>query len=100
MLRKAISPLQELIWSTSSYLRWHGQAPPQDDQRFFFFFFKFSSTRQHTRINADFIIAEQLPAMVINAVLLVLSSLWRRLPLQTLQITVIHHGAALHRWQS
>lgn len=99
MLRKAISPLQELIWSTSSYLRWHGQAPPQDDQRFFRVFL-FSSTRQHTRINADFIIAEQLPAMVINADLLVLSSLWRRLLLQTLQITVIHHGAELHRRQS
>lgn len=67
---------------------------------FFRVFFLFSSTRQHTRINADFIIAEQLPAMVINADLLVLSSLWRRLPLQTLQITVIHHGAALHRRQS
>lgn len=80
MHRKAINPLQELIWSTPAYLLWHGHAFTYPLGR--------SKKRkkkscfkpwQQPRISTDFIFTKQLPAMVINAGLLDFNSLWHRL---------------------
>lgn len=79
--RKAISPLWKLIWSTSAYRCWHSQAStyPAGWSEFLFclFFFPLISKPDNTPGLAPiFIFAKQLPAMVIDAELLVWRSLW------------------------
>lgn len=68
MHRKAINPLQELIWCTSAYLFWHGQAftYPLGRSKVFLV----SKPDNIPGLALIFIFTKQLPAMVINAGLL------------------------------
>lgn len=68
MHRKAINPLQELIWSTSAYLLWYGRAftYPLGRSKVFLV----SKPDNTSGLALIFIFTKQLPAMVINAGLL------------------------------
>ena len=74
---KAINPLQELIWATTAYLLWHGQAfaYPLGRSKVFPCF----KTWQQPRISTDFYLLRAITCYGNQCRAAFFNSLWRRL---------------------